>query len=451
MLFGCLATLLIPVSLFGQIAKSWEANINASLQSANKAVCIRLDQQKNILLLNYTWLPDSTGDILIVKIDPQGKEVWRRLFDGPLHTDDRPVDLTVDRFDNIWICGTSRTKTGDTDILLLKYSSEGTLLNQELFGWSIGKFDAPTAVAVDRAGFPSISGYVTSNDSGVNYAVLRYYPQGSLMWFRFFTSAEMDMANDISVDDSCNIYSTGIVNGGMHTADIFVQKYDSAGTLKWQHSYDGQQTVNDVATCLTMDDSAAVYISGYVNHAGDRSDIPLLKFNRNGILVREIIFNGGTSDVMAQQVFTTTKTAQVTASFMDYSRQENGSLLIQFNLQEGSTIFNRKSSNGSFYYRLLPEKTYRLLIGSNTNSDDGMLQPTFSIPDSSEGYVYQYTDSTVHGLAYIRDLLVDDHRVYFLGDDAGDSNGTISLFCYAIDVPFTENFIKHIPLKKWKN
>ncbi|MFM2135973.1 MAG: hypothetical protein RL021_1373, partial [Bacteroidota bacterium] len=214
-----LSVLLLSASFAnGQFNLNWKRNFKASLNSANKAICMRSDNLRNVILLTYTWLPDSTGDIMVIKLDPAGRQVWQRIYDGPMHTDDRPIDMVVDRFNNIWICGTSRTKNEDTDILLIRFTDEGVLANNELFGLQEGLFDAPTSITVDRTGCPVVAGYVSGSDSGLDHAVLRYSIEGRLLWYRTVGTGRMDVANDVVTDDSCNIYAAGTVDGGLHSS-----------------------------------------------------------------------------------------------------------------------------------------------------------------------------------------------------------------------------------------
>jgi hypothetical protein len=416
-----------------QVEQLWKSHLKASLNTANKAVCARLDSDKNVVVLCYTWQPDSTGDIMIIKLDPTGQERWRRIIDGPAHTDDRPIDLAIDDKNNIWVCGHTRTKYNDADILVVKVSAAGSILHTETFGLFTGKFDMPMAMTVDRAGFPGVAGYVTSPDSGINYAILRFLPTGELYWYRTYATTEMDQANGIAVDDSCNLYSTGIVNGGLHSSDILVMKHDSSGKVKWLHRYDGRRSDNDAGRCITLDDSAGAYVSGYVNHAGERADLPLLKFTRDGMLVQEMIFGCGSADCMAERIFTDKSSAQVSATFTDYAMQESGGILLQFADADGRTMFDRKFHSGVYFYRLLPEKNFRLLLGSKLYAEEGMLQPAFAVPDQQDGYLYFYVDPSIHGIAYIRDVVVDNDHVYFIGDDVGEANGTISVITYRYD------------------
>lgn len=431
----CLSIFLLffGTSASAQIEQRWKSHLKAALNSANKAVCARLDSDKNVIVLCYTWQPDSTGDIMVIKLDPTGQERWRRIIDGPAHTDDRPVDIAIDNENNIWVCGHTRTRFNDADIFLVKVSATGRILHKETFGLFSGKFDLPSAMTVDQAGCPAIAGYVTSPDSGINYAILRFYPSGELYWYRTFATLELDQANGIAVDDSCNIYSTGVVNGALHSSDLLVMKHDSAGNVKWLHRYDGRRSDNDAGRCITLDDSAGVYVSGYVNHSGERADLPLLKFTRDGLLIQEMIFGCGSSDCMAERIYTDTSSAQVSAVFTDYSLQESGGILLQFAGADGRTLFDRKFSVGYYFYRLLPQKNYYLLVGSKLFSEEGMLQPAFAVPDKEDGYLFQYVDSTIHGIAYIRDIVVDGDRVYFIGDDVGEANGTISVISYRFD------------------
>lgn len=431
--FFFLFLLHLTPSVSAQVEQRWKSHLKAALNTANKAVCARLDSDKNVIVLCYTWQPDSTGDIMVIKLDPTGHELWRRIIDGPAHTDDRPVDVAIDNENNIWVCGHTRTQFNDADIFLVKVSASGRLLHKETFGLFTGKFDLPSSMTVDNAGFPSIAGYVTSPDSGINYAILRFFPSGELYWYRTFATLELDQANGISVDDSCNVYSTGVVNGALHSSDLLVMKHDSAGNMKWLHRYDGRRSDNDAGRCIALDDSAGVYVSGFANHSGERADLPLLKFTSDGLLIQEMIFGCGTSDCMAERIYTDSSSAQVSAVFTDYSLQESGGILLQFAGEDGRTLFDRKFNVGYYFYRLLPQKNYYLLIGAKLFSEEGMLQPAFAVPDKEDGYLFQYVDSTIHGIAYIRDIVVDGDRVYFIGDDVGETNGTISVISYRFD------------------
>lgn len=428
-----------------QIEQRWKSHSKAALNTANKAICARLDSDKNVVVLCYTWQPDSTGDMMVIKLDPSGQERWRRIIDGPAHTDDRPVDLAIDAKNNIWVCGHTRTRYDDTDILLVKVAANGSVQHKETFGLFAGKFDMPSALTVDGAGYPGIAGYVTSPDSGINYAVLRFLPSGELYWYRTYATLELDQANGIAVDDSCNFYSTGIVNGGLHSSDLLVMKHDSAGNVQWLHRYDGRRSDNDAGRCITLDDSAGAYVSGYVNHAGERADLPLLKFTRDGVLIQEMIFGCGTADCMAERIYTDVSSAQVSAVFTDYSLQESGGILLQFADADGRTLFDRKFHSGNYFYRLLPQKNFRLLIGSKLFSEEGTLQPSFAIPDRNDGYLYQFVDSTIHGISYIRDIVVDGDQVYFVGDDVGEANGTISVINYRFDAAALSTYLKNLP------
>jgi hypothetical protein len=73
------------------------------------------------------------------------------------------------------------------------------------------------------------------------------------------------------------------------------------------------------------------------------------------------------------------------------------------------------------------------LLGSKLYAEEGMLQPAFAVPDLEDGYLYFYVDSSIHGIAYIRDVVVDGDHVYFIGDDVGEANGTISVISYRYD------------------
>ncbi|MFM2206108.1 MAG: hypothetical protein RL213_83 [Bacteroidota bacterium] len=432
----------IASSVQGQFALNWKRTYKSSLNSANKAICLRTDNLRNLLVLAYTWLPDSTGDIMVIKLDPAGKMIWQRIYDGPLHTDDRPVDMVVDRYNNVWICGTSRTKNKDTDILLLRFTDEGVLANNETFGLHEGLFDAPTSVAVDRTGSPVVAGYVSSPDSGLDFAILRYNIEGKLLWHRTVSTGRMDIANDVVTDDSCNIYLAGTLDGGSHSSDLLAAKYDSSGSESWRFRFNGNESDNDAGSCIALDDSFNVYVSGFSNHAADRSDLPLLKLDRSGNLLMELSYDCESADCLAERIITFKNSALLVAGYSDFTSQESGSIHYQFAMNGGRSVFERRFSSGDYFYRMVNERNYRLVIGGRLNAEQGTLQPAFLVAEKDGRNRFSFIDTGVYGLAYIRDVAVEDKRVYFLGDDAGEANGTASLFSYSMDPAALDAYLK---------
>jgi hypothetical protein len=441
-LLAAVVFLLVPGTSRSQISVNWKNCFKASLNSANRAVCARLDVQHNLIMLLYTWLPDSSGDIMVIKLSPQGSLIWQRFYDGPGHTDDVPTDMTVDRYNNIWICGTSVTKNGDKDILLLKFSDEGVPSAGTFFGLPDGLPDGALSVNADRTGCPVVAGYLTSASTVKEFAILRYDIDGNLVWNRTVSTKFDDVANHLVTDDSCNIYATGKISASESCSNLIVVKYDSSGTERWRHLYDGNRSLCDEGTCIAIDDSSSLYVTGYTNRTPGHSELPVLKFSRGGQLLMEASYNCDADDCIAQQLLTFKNSALIVAGFRNPVTADTGSIHYQFAMNGGRIVFEKKYAPGTFYPRIIQDKGVRVLVGAQPIQDAAIMQPAFYVIDKDQGTRFRWVDERVLGMANLRSVLVDDKRIYIIGDDAAESSGTVCAYSYSVDINSLDAILK---------
>ena len=418
------------------VENSWYQSIKNSLNSINKSASLRIDKDGNCYVLGTTWLPDSTKDILLIKFASDGTEVWRRVYDNPSHGDDIPMNMNLDREGNIWVCGMAKPSINNGDFLLVKFNPDGIPVVDELYDGRDHLFDCATTVVADKAGNIYAGGYETSLDSGINMMLVKYNSGGAMLWRRKYSTRQMDIANEIIVDDSCNVYLTGTSNNGPHTSDILIQKYDSTGRLKWQVIYDGKLSQNDNGQFITMDDSSYIYVSGFLNHANNRADIPIIKLNRNGQIISEILYNGRIADCGATAINAGRKTLDLIGLCNDYNIQEVSSFLIRYN-KGGKQLFSFKTPVDYSFLKTIEVGGNTLLACSKLTHPESTLTPCIAGFDSA-GVTWDFADSTVYGLAHITDVATDGNAVYFLGDDTGAATGTISIFKYILAVPEDE-------------
>jgi hypothetical protein len=239
----------------------------------------------------------------------------------------------------------------------------------------------------------------------------------------------MDIANQIMVDDSCNIYIVGTSNNGPHSSDILVQKYDSSGKNKWDMIYDGILKQKDVGQYITADDSMNIFVTGFINHSNNRADIPLVKLNRNGMMTQSFFQSGRIADCGAVHLNVSKSKIFLTAACSDYNIAENSSFLLTFD--KGGKELEKIMAPVDVQFmisKVIKEKP--VIFGHKLTHPESTLIPYISGKDSSG--TWEFSDSTVYGLAHITwvDLHKDD--VYFLGDDTGDATGTISVFKYKL-------------------
>ena len=429
------------------IVPDWRQNIKISLNSINKSNSLLVDTDGNTYVLGTTWVADSAKNIVLIKFNSKGEELWERIFDNPSHGDDIPTNMCLDNNGNVWVCGMAKTSVDNADFLVVKFSPDGIPVADRLYDGKNHLFDCATSIAATRQGDIYAAGYETTLDSGINMLVIKFRYDGSIVWKRSFATRQMDVANNILTDDSSNVYVCGTSNNGPHTSDIIVQKYDSEGRKKWQLIYDGVLSQNDAGQFISADDSMNIYISGFMNHVNNRSDIPLLKLNRNGVLLQEIFYNGHIADCGAFSISAKKNSVYLIGECNDY----NISVISSFFLGFDKAGKERKTIPAPEDVQLM--KCFDIdgvpfLFGAKTTHPESTLIPFISECDSAS-LVWSFADSTIYGLAHITNIQVVGDEIYFLGDDTGDATGTISIFKYVLK---EEDKIKKIkkPVNKKK-
>ena len=95
------------------------------------------------------------------------------------------------------------------------------------------------------------------------------------------------------MDGSGNVYVTGYTNGGLDGntsaggSDIFLVKYDSAGTKQWTRQLGTAS--DDYGEGVAVDGSGNVYVTGGTlggldgNTSAGGADIFLVKYNSDGV------------------------------------------------------------------------------------------------------------------------------------------------------------------------
>ncbi len=429
---------------FAQVTLLWKDPIKTSLNSVNQAVAMDMDKLGNCYVVGITWVADSTKDILIMKFDPNGAEIWRRFYDGPAHNDDIAITVCLDHYGDIIVAGTSKDEKGNVDICLVKFSNEGVpVFNRTMDGGSF-LFDAPTSVTCDPIGNILLGGYVTNPDSGLNLALYRFYPDGQLSWFRSSGTINMDIANTLVTDDSCNVYVGGTYNSSLRTSDMLIQKYDSAGERKWEYIYDGTLSMGDAVFHMGADDSTNLYVTGYLNHGSERSDIPIFKLSRNGDLLQENIFFGGMTDCISKQLFVDKSGCFIIAQQSDYMRGTTATIALHYNKAGEQNLF-LKNEKGIRFGKIVSLNGSALILGTGRIRPENTLIPFVAETDTAGEIEWQYADSTIAGLSHMLDYRVRGNKLYFLGDDTGEATGTITLFCYQLKKEATG---KGKPVKK---
>ncbi len=109
--------------------------IGSSLPSA--ALSMALDSANNSYVTGYSADTNGTNDIVTIKYDPNGNQVWLQRYSSPSGGSAAGNAIAVDNNGNVYVTGYDTTAQGGTEIVTIKYSpvtlqrrSDGTVILQ---------------------------------------------------------------------------------------------------------------------------------------------------------------------------------------------------------------------------------------------------------------------------------------------------------------------------------
>ena len=205
-----------------------------------------------------TWLSKHSSD---------GKQQWKTKLNAYAET----TMVETDGAGNVYVAGYFDNFFGESFIesaWITKYNSSGKKLSFQ--GLDTLDFDIIRDIDVDITGNVYITGYTTYEPSKGTYSgdydalVAKYDISGKLLWSKQQDGTGDDFTTHVVVSDDGSVYITvetqgTIKAGNPGTQNSWVAKYSSDGTLIWTQKLNiYSENVND----MTVDDTSNIYITG---------------------------------------------------------------------------------------------------------------------------------------------------------------------------------------------
>lgn len=214
----------------------WDLSIDTPNGNRETARSIDVDINNNIYITGYNG-SQHFGYNYIAKISANGGFIWEKNDSTPYGgagDDNSGVDIVVADLNSIYIVGNESRDGNTIDATIIKYDSTGNTIWKDVFSWNIWQNeyfhsgDIAKKIALDSLN--NIYILTQSNNYGV---ILKYSSSGNRLWVTQVESTDWTKYHDLIVD-STGIYVSGFMND-VTTLDSYLTaaKLDFNGNVLW--------------------------------------------------------------------------------------------------------------------------------------------------------------------------------------------------------------------------
>lgn len=209
--------------------------------------------------------------------------------------------LTVNK--ELIVAGNTKITTGNTDILITKYDHEGVVLWEQTYGGSAGSYDYGLAITEANNGDIIVAGVITNDSLTSDIIILKYNNNGSLIWSEVLESGnnKYDIPTAITSDSNGNVFVIGSTLNTPTDSEWKIFKLNTSGITQWSSSYD-YSNLQEIPVSIILK-ANIVAVRGFSNSTSSNWDFAELEFSQqNGTLLdenRTLIPNISLSDNIA--------------------------------------------------------------------------------------------------------------------------------------------------------
>ena len=215
-------------------------------------------------------------------------EEWVQKYSGPQPNGAaEPQAIAVDLNGNIYVAGSASTPSvNGVDYATIKYSNEGSVLWIKTYdGTNLLQYiDIATDIVVDVSGNVFVTGKSRGTTSLFDYATIKYDSDGNELWVQRYNAGNFDdEASSIAIDPLGNVYITGWTKSSFSSTFIYTTiKYNSGGDQLWVADYNGPGNGNDFARSIAVDNMGNVYVTGESMGLNNKNEYATIKYDTNG-------------------------------------------------------------------------------------------------------------------------------------------------------------------------
>ena len=290
----------------------WTRTYNYSANQSDKGISIVVDAAGNSYV---TGRSDSNpidsvdnDDIVTVKYDTNGNQIWLQRYNGPGNLRDEPSRILLDNSGHVLVCGRAE-KINDDDFFLIKYSAatgDSIWPSSSLYNGPFNNDDRALDMTIDAMDNIFVCGYsqTGSGNAPDDAAVVKFDSSGAPVSFFFFdgTGLGTDQALAITRDNLNQVYvalRTDVdPNPLVANYNYLTMKFDNDLNSLWANppQYNGPINSDDIPVAITTNAAGDVIVTGYSKNdtLSGRTNIDwvTLRYNSLGVQSQIFIYDG---------------------------------------------------------------------------------------------------------------------------------------------------------------
>lgn len=251
------------------------------------------------------------NNAIAVKYKPNGSMMWTRQWGGSSDVD---IFYAVNKTNDGGYIATGRTNNfpsgnGGGDMIIVKYNSDGSIGWQKTWGSTVSTESAMEAIQTSDGGY-AVVGFTASIESGkYDVVLLKYTSTGTLSWSRAWGTASGadDLCYSIVQTSDNGYVMTGRTNTGVSTRQGLLIKFDVNGNLVWNKTWGSTGSDNYLRKLILTSDGGFATI-GYSNsfNGATSNDAVLIKYNSSGIATWSTYWGSSSANDQAWSLIQTT-------------------------------------------------------------------------------------------------------------------------------------------------
>jgi uncharacterized delta-60 repeat protein len=211
----------------------------------------------------------------VLKLNSNGAVVWQKTYGGPGERRACSIRQTSDG--GYIVAGpTESFGAGDYDFWVLKLNGDGSVAWQKTYGGPSGDYAYSIQQTID--GGYIVAGPTSSFGASADLWVLKLNSDGTVAWQKRYGGADPDTALSIQQTGDSGYIVAGYTDSfGAGGWDFWVLKLNSDGTVAWQRSYGGGG--EDAAKSIQQTNDGGYIVAGKTN-----GHFWVLKVNSDGTI-----------------------------------------------------------------------------------------------------------------------------------------------------------------------